>query len=112
MRPLQYARCQLNLAIVLGLSFLSNVWMVEAQDRVVQVERATMVTQHHTIHDNDAIPACECEDWRTKQWDVRTWGGRFHSRTQAFSREKEAWHLYIRGAGPAIHERSHGRPCW
>lgn len=60
---------------------------------------------------NDARVNCEHENWRTKQWDESCWYGRVHAKTQAFSREKEAWHLYIRGAGPAIHERPTGNPC-
>jgi hypothetical protein len=32
---------------------------------------------------------------------------RWHARHE----EKKAWHYYIRGVGPAVHERSPGRPC-
>jgi hypothetical protein len=33
------------------------------------------------------------------------------SRWHACHCEKKAWHYYIRGVGPAVHERSPGRPC-
>lgn len=32
-------------------------------------------------------------------------------RLHAHHEEKKAWHYYIRGVGPAVHERSPGRPC-
>lgn len=69
-------------------------------------------TSYGAVPSNDAQVICEHEDWRTKQWDESRWYGRMHVRTQAHSNEKEAWHLYIRGVGPAIHERPVARPCW
>lgn len=69
-------------------------------------------TTSGAVPNNDAQLNCEHEDWRTKQWDECRWGGRLHARSQAYSNEKEAWHLYIRGVGPAIHERPVARPYW
>ena len=69
-------------------------------------------TTSGAVPNNDAHLNCEHEDWRTKQWDECRWGGRLHARSQAYSNEKEAWHLYIRGVGPAIHERPVARPYW
>ncbi len=69
-------------------------------------------THYGVVSNNDAHLNCEHEDWRTKQWDECRWGGRLLARSQAYSNEKEAWHLYIRGVGPAIHERPVTRPYW
>ena len=69
--------------------------------------------QHSGAHqNNDAEAFCEPENWRTKKWDESCWGGRLHNMTQQHSLNKEAWHLYIRGVGPAIHERPPGSPCY
>ncbi len=69
-------------------------------------------TAYGAVSNNDAHLNCEHEDGRTKQWDECRWGGRLHARPKAYCNEKEAWHLYIRGVGPAIHERPAARPYW
>ncbi len=95
----------------------SNILGIQALagDQPIKVPVKTVGLFHrtgwYTTAGNDADVMCEQENWRTKQWDESRWGGRLHARTQAHAREKEAWFLYIRGAGPAIHERSPGQPC-
>lgn len=44
-------------------------------------------------------------------WDRAPRTGSICDRWHAHHNEKKAWHYYIRGVGPAVHERSPGRPC-
>ena len=114
--------------IIRRVAICSILWMGVALVQMAQVEAAETevkipvrpVGLFHRIDwhwpwsnpSNEAPVFCETENWRTKQWDESCWGGRLHTMTQEHSRNKEAWHLYIRGVGPAIHERSPGSPCF
>jgi hypothetical protein len=67
----------------------------------------------------DADCPHEVRDWRTVRYDESRCYGRFRARLQAHSLQSEAWHMYIRGYGPAIHERPVTSPygdcrwlCW
>lgn len=96
-----------------GLIAATESYSAEPNGRLpVQSVSRVHQTTYGAVPNNDAQVVCEHEDWRTKQWDEHRWGGRLHARTQAHSNEKEAWHLYIRGVGPAIHERPVARPFW
>lgn len=55
--------------------------------------------------------ACEPGDIPLAPWDRAPRAGGLCNRWQAHHEEKKAWHYYIRGVGPAVHERSPGRPC-
>ncbi len=91
----------------------SELYSAEPSARLpVQMVGRVQRSSFGVVPNNDAQMVCEHEDWRTKQWDESRWGGRLHARSQAYSNEKEAWHLYIRGVGPAIHERPVARPYW
>lgn len=101
--------------------FLATGWVLTASELYsaepsarlpVQMVGRVQRSSFGVVPNNDAQMVCEHEDWRTKQWDESRWGGRLHARSQAYSNEKEAWHLYIRGVGPAIHERPVARPYW
>ena len=109
-RQLGHAALLLGAGLILGAT---ELYSAEPGARlpvqpVSRVHRST----YGAVPSNDAQVVCEHEDWRTKQWDECRWGGRLHARSQAYCNEKEAWHLYIRGVGPAIHERPAARPFW
>lgn len=98
---------------------LTQMARVEGADTEVKVPVRTVGLFHRIgWHRSGANPGndpevlCEPENWRTKKWDESCWGGRLHNMTQQHSLNKEAWHLYIRGVGPAIHERPPGSPCF
>lgn len=55
---------------------------------------------------------CEPGDIPLTPWDRAPRSGSLCDRWQAHHEEKKAWHYYIRGVGPAVHERSPSRPCW
>lgn len=67
------------------------------------------------LSDSNDVPyyrvPCEPGDIPLAPWDragrVSGLCNRWHVRHE----EKKAWHYYIRGVGPAVHERSPGRPC-
>ena len=63
---------------------------------------------------NGALPVYECleiGDVPLAPWDRAGRVSGLCNRWYARHEEKKAWHYYIRGTGPAIHERSPGRPC-
>ena len=86
---------------------------VESAEPQVRVQ--TVGLFHQTGWRGSDAPA-ECDylepgDIPLTPWDragrVSGLCNRWHTRHE----EKKAWHYYIRGVGPAFHERSPGRPC-
>ena len=62
----------------------------------------------------DTPPVYECleiGDIPLAPWDRAGRVSGLNNRWIARHEEKKAWHYYIRGVGPAVHERSPGRPC-
>jgi hypothetical protein len=101
----------LMLAIA-GSSLVSEEAFSADGKMIIQPVSHARRVSYGSVPQNDAQVICEQDNWRTKQWDESRWGGRTHARFQAYSLEKEAWHLYLRGVGPAIHERPASKPFW
>ncbi|MCX7394042.1 MAG: hypothetical protein NTW75_07925 [Planctomycetales bacterium] len=97
-----------------GTSVLPKVDSGEPRSTVprIPVELVRQELRYGTTQNNEELSNWEAKNWRTHQWDERRLGGRLHAATQSLSLQKEAWHYYIRGVGPAIHERPPGRVCW
>ena len=68
----------------------------------------------YTSYMSDTPPVYEClevGDIPLAPWDRTGRVSGLNNRWIARHEEKKAWHYYIRGVGPAVHERSPGRPC-
>ena len=115
------------MALLMGAAMVGE-GRVEAAEPRTQVKVQPVGLFHRTgwhwfAEPSDAPPVCdylEPGDIPLTPWD-RTprpccLGNCFSKcclcdRLHACHEEKKAWHYYIRGVGPAYHERSPGRPC-
>ena len=103
-------------AAILGVVVFLGAEAARAGDPAVTVSpspmgygRATTVygTEADASCDEEASFCSSCRDWLHASF----WNCCLYRRTVEHHREKQFYHMYIRGFGPAIHERPVGR-CW
>lgn len=74
--------------------------------------RTSQIELSEPCHAYPVYAPLEVGDIPLAPWDRAGRVCRWDNRRLARHEEKKAWHYYIRGVGPAVHERSPGRPCW
>ena len=105
-------------ALLMGAVMVGQGRAESAEPQVqIPVQKVSLFhrTSRSSFSETADVPA-ECDDLEPGDIPLAPWdragrvcglGNRCHTRHE----EKKAWHYYIRGVGPAVHERSPGRPC-
>lgn len=118
MSRLSVPRLTFSAALLMGAA-MAGQDRVESAEPPAQISGQKVSLIHRTGPNSysevaDAPDNCNCleiGDIPLAPWDRTGRICRFCDRWHARREEKKAWHYYIRGVGPAVHERSPGRPC-